>query len=719
MSASRTMHWKLALLASIALAWFAWSRGPARTHVPDGLEQGATQRTAGWRRRASASIEAGATVTRARIAELSERLWSATDSQGACEAFADLARTDAPETAGLIAQGVRERRDAEARTCGAEALARSGREDALEALRALADDEHSDVRTAALEGLARSGEPGAVEVVLDVATRGAPTRQREALVALGNAHVREGAPLIARALDNGRGADVDLVAALGHTRDPEAASTLARLIEHPDGDMVAAAFDALAALDTAESAAILSRAMTTGPLVDARFAARALAECHDPGARSALLEAAGGNGILATHAAAALVGVDGDDVHALMATLLASDDHALAAIAIQHVSSRRDVAAIPRLQELAETPAAGLASEAVMAIVSIGGEGGRSALEHLASRRGPGRTFALAALAARPETHDHAIELAIEIVRDEGGNQARRALQLLGTDARDAAREALFATAREGSSLSSNAVALLGRRRDAGSAELLVRLASDADARVRREALRALGDAASAGPEVTQLLIASTRDPAFASDAVHALGSTRSADALRVLLDLARSTETSGPLRIEALREAARQRALDPRALEQLAEDPALASEALDVLATTSPSRAEQLVTRMAASSEASVRLLAVDSMRSIRVAAAIPLLVTVLNDRDVSMATRAIEPLLALGGRDVQNALVAILTDERAERDLRTEVATALREAGGEPSRTHARLITTLTDESITDQFEMGSVCSPDAPVE
>ena len=503
--------------------------------------------------------------------------------------------------------------------------------------------------------------------------------------------------------------------ALGQAGDPSSIDVLTRYTTDLSPQIRAAAFDALGSIGGDRAIAVLSEMVSHGTADDSSAAAMALADSREPGARAVLLDLAAGDDPIALRAATALIGADGEDVAALMRTRLASDEPEIAMIGVQHATVRRDREAIPRLAELAGHRLRGF-MRSVDAIRTIGGDGAQSALERLASRPGPARPWAIDALVAIPATHQRAIELAMEIVRDEGGRDVSMALRVLARDPGESARDALFECVRSGGPIGAEALRLLGERRDVESERLLMQIAADttsATRSLRVTALRGLAQSGGPGSEAEHAVIAAISDPGMNSFAIYDLAGMGTPTASRALLDFAASPEADEGLRAQAIQGACRQGACDVRTLTRLVDNAneVVAGAALDALCQRSPAEARMQIDALMRSTEPNRRTLAVAGAAGLRPDDARPILLAALSDPEASVAIEAIRHFDAIGGRATQDALVATMTNEGALEEVRAEAASYLREQGGPMSRTYSVLIDRLTGESENGDVMTDSV--------
>ncbi len=710
---AETTRWKVAVFVALGVAAAGWIRarhGVETTAVAD--ETSSSDRASESPCERPARSRETEIRLGDRFEERAARLSHAITPRSVCDAFVDLSRMHDPRAARAIASGVRARHDTDSRRCGIEALAEIGSAPAVARLVDFVDDDDPRILRAVFAGLARSGIADAVTLVRSAAASERGEQRHAALLGLGAAHRRESAGLIATALATAVTANErrELLGALGSAGDPAEATSAIPYLRDPDRPTRDAACDALGLLDGDEAVAALTEILRTGNVGDASSAAHALAHSHLPAARAALFEAVAWSGPVAEHAAEALAGLEGSDVETAMAAMLAGEDAHVLATGIAFVEARHDLGAVARLAELADDPRETIAERAVEALAAQGDDSARDALFAIASRPGDARIAALSRLVADPGTHDRAIDLAIRLVRDEGGAMASETLDVLAHDGSTAARDVMFQFARGHGALVTDAIGHLGERRDAESLRVLEDLArapAEADDGSQANVLAHLGRRATAGSEGERIILAFARAGGSTYGSIEALRNLVTPSSASAMLEIARSPAADEWVRIHALETvAAMPGSHDVAAIEALtqSESTRIAYSAMRVLSATAPTRVAEHAVEWAHSPVSTVRVSGVAALRMLDPAVATPMLAAALTDPDPEVARVATAILARIGGVDAQQALASAMSSSATSAATRQAAATALAQSGGAIARAQRPAITRVLAEDTVE---------------
>jgi HEAT repeat protein len=638
-----------------------------------------------------------------RSAALAAKLRAARTTEAACTALEGLGwQGDATATTAIV-DALRTRSTVEVKQCSLAALAHVSGDVAESLLLEASHDPNPAIRDEALASLAQHDDDLARSAVVAVAESQDTSARAGAVVALAGAAIPGAVQVVEHALSTATPTTQPrLLLALGQTGDRAAVPVLARFAEGPADYVRGAALRAAAAIGG--SAMALLDAALRPTSADTRAAIEALGSVDTDDARSRLVRAADDpRPEVAASALDALASFDGEDVRAAVVLHVGSRHPAVATAAARWLALRGDGAAVGALVDAAQSSDGVSADSAMAALHGLGSEASRAAMLALASRPGVARARALRELLATPEGSDEARAIAVRMLRDEGGNVASTAVQLLEHDESPQATQALAEAARAPSALGQAAVSALGSRKDEASTLALIDLAREGGSRqTRRLALAQLSGSTDARAE--RALLEAAADPQLRESALTSLAHDSSEPAARAL---AKACGSSDPVeRAAAARALLNQTppALTP-ALNALARDAdeRVSRVAFEALQYAAPKEAEQMVLEGLRSTEADARSVAVSRAGQVDGEAVRPALIEALRDRDATVAAAAASALGAAGGSEAQQALLDVLTASSSSEDARHAAAEALADIGGAAMRDHGDLVHAWLPEGST----------------
>lgn len=605
------------------------------------------------------------------LTRLSKAVDQARSPQARCMALSRLARSRDVDAVAVhhIATYAEPDHMIEVRVCATTALGETLSEDAIPELVELIDDSLPNVAEAALVGLMQFKDGPAREAVVEAARSGPESLRLSAMRALAVESDPQALTLITDALKNGRPELQDqLLYILGTTHDPRAVPTLHGYLTTGSRRMQYAALNALGELGGARAESVLVGVVRDNPTL-ASAACQALSRMDSEDATEVLLEAAEGDygAHVAASALQALTQRRSPAITALMTKALDGSNMNQVNVAVEYFATHGIASAVPALAELAGRGGP-YTWQVVHALGRIGTDDARQTVERLASTQGQAGQAALQVLSSMPGGMASARQVALAQLAKGGSAQAPQLLHILGNDDSPEAQAALLAAARSSDpQLSAQALNWLGQRKDPESVQMLEDMVRrGATPQQRASALGALlqtGHPSAQGHLRTAL---KDQSPEVRAHAVQALSET-GGDAEPALLEATRDSDTNvANAATFALAQLATPGALSR--LEELARNATASSpQALQALVNAAPDRARPIAEAFAVGADAQARLAAVQIAGMLPQESSKRILVSAVRSDDSLSVREALNQLGSLGlSHDELRGLLQPLTQSK-----------------------------------------------------
>jgi HEAT repeat protein len=601
-----------------------------------------------------------------------------------CELLEALGALGDEQAATPLGEVVQSKQAARVRRCAVNALAKIVSPSATSWLSEFVRDPDSWVRYAAIHTLAEREDTFARQVIIDLTYDQDARLRQEATLALVEAGVPEAAEaIIAELAEADVETQVKYVRALRRSKNAAAVPALEALAVQGNESVRVAAIEAWAHIagDQATEKLVALLDESTGRARTATLSA--LGEIGSDKARAALIKAAHADEAeIATGALQVLSEMEGDDVRALMLEELGGAERGRLEVAIAYCVDRGEEGAVPRLAELARAGLPWVRTQAVRALVQLGGPTSRETLLEIARQRGPMRQEVLRSLTEAGVPAEKRCELFERIVR-EGSMDSGAALALLAQEGGPMPTRILASVLDGDGPLVDQAAAALAAKGDEHSVALLARAARSSVPTTRLAALTYLGR--SGHPRAASVLRAALDDEderarSVAFDGMFALGGKHAENAALKLLrsdqqhDRQRALLAMDGMRSPTVREE----------LARMARDEKVGGIAMSVLAELEPKRTASLAREAMGSGTPVRQTQALNIVSSLAPATAEPIVEAGLRSTDTNVLYSAVQSARRVHSDGVERELLTVMRNERLDFWVRQQAAHLLSTYGG-----------------------------------
>ena len=618
------------------------------------------------------------------VGALVQELGEARGMSRKCELLEALGALGGDQATTPLGEVVQSKQAPRVRQCAVRALANIVSPSSTSWLSEFVRDPDKWVRHTAISTLAEREDTFARQVIIDLTYDQDALVRQEATLALVEAGVPEAADaIIAELAEADVETQIKYVQALRRGKNAAAVPALEALAVQGNAAVRADAIEAWAHIagDQATEKLVALLDESSGRARSAVLSA--LGEIGSATARAALIKASHHDvAEIATGALRVLSEMEGDDIKALMLEELGGGERGRLEVAIAYCVDRGEEGAVPRLAELARAGLPWVRTQAVRALVQLGGPTSRETLIGIAKQPGRMRQDVLRSLAEAGVPAAQRCELFERIVREKSADSGA-ALNLLAQEGGPMPTRILASVLDDEGPLVDQAAAALAAKGDEQSVALLSRAARSSVPATRLAALTHLGR--SGHPKAASVLRAALDDDdervrSIAYDGMFALGGKPAESAALKLLRSDRQDERQRALlamdgmRSPTVREE----------LARMARDESAGGIAMSVLAELEPKRTASLAREAMGSGTPARQTQALNVVSSLAPATAESLVEEGLRSTNTNVLYSAIQSARAVHSDGVERELLTIMHNEHLDFWVRQQAAYLLSTHGG-----------------------------------